>query len=440
MPEREPIVVSRIIPREVNSGLLDSRATPGETTRGWYTADGAGMEAQNLPAGTSQKTHSGKCGSWAIMTECSGEQAHKFVKRLVCGLEWCPECGKDGSPAHLRRIARWLPKARQIRDMGYLVIEFPDDFRMSLLNKDLLKVMADKTIKVLAGKRMGRRGRVGGYFSRGLLRWHWFGDICTHEKRKSDNLVVCKLSGKVCPNKHKTECPKFVNSGKFNPHLNILVDGEYLDNLDDIKQSLRAGLGVPDLIVRYNYCDTPAQKYHKVRYITRATFTNYDWSPELADVLYKFRNIRWWGKWDGGPEWDIHRVDDEQADIKALEALEKLGSGICPICGSPLCKWTKAFNSTYIEIWQAEEIGNTGYYTIPDRQFSGVELTPDEILRLDRIKPEKHDLKHSIGGHYVPSMVADVRWSEFLAQHRRFIDNYKWWNEVEPLYEDEDMS
>ena len=44
---------------------------------------------------------------------------------------------------------------------------------------------------------MGRRGRVGGYFKRGVLRWHWFGD-------------------KV--------------PGKWNPHANVVVDSGYIEN------------------------------------------------------------------------------------------------------------------------------------------------------------------------------------------------------------------
>ena len=121
-------------------------------------------------------------------------------------------------------------------------------------------------VDILAGKRCGRRGRVGGYFERGLVRWHWYG-----EKRP----------------------------GKWNPHLNVLVDGGHLDKkvLKNIKAELRSTLNVPDLIVHYSYFDKPGQIVQKARYVTRATFTNESWNYYMANELYNFRNMRWWGKW-----------------------------------------------------------------------------------------------------------------------------------------------
>ncbi|GAI73676.1 unnamed protein product, partial [marine sediment metagenome] len=54
---------------------------------------------------------------WFIAGEC--ENGHRFAKELVCGKEWCSVCGEDGSTAHMRRFARWLPKAQQLEVMGY---------------------------------------------------------------------------------------------------------------------------------------------------------------------------------------------------------------------------------------------------------------------------------------------------------------------------------
>ncbi|GAI72486.1 unnamed protein product, partial [marine sediment metagenome] len=132
-------------------------------------------------------------------------------------------------------MARLLPKLQQISSLGYLVIEFPEFNRYLgerglnpdpedavgwCRNKQDLRATTTTVVEVLAGKRMGRRGRVGGFFPRGLVCWHWFGD---------------KLPG------------------KWNPHLNVAVDGARLEPqlLEAIKAELRAALHVPDLIVHY---------------------------------------------------------------------------------------------------------------------------------------------------------------------------------------------
>jgi len=127
-----------------------------------------------------------RCGSWVMVSECSTGDAH-YGKKIYCGKEWCPVCSQEKSPAHNRRIARVLPKVMQMYQMGYLVIEFPIIYRKSgrrqlvasgrwTYSKNDLRDTTKKIVEVLAGKRTKRTRRVGGIFSRGLLRWHWFGD------------------------------------------------------------------------------------------------------------------------------------------------------------------------------------------------------------------------------------------------------------------------
>ncbi|GAI05908.1 unnamed protein product, partial [marine sediment metagenome] len=268
---------------------------------------------------------------------------------------------------------------------------------------------------VLAGKSRGEYGRVDGYFSRGLGRWHWFG-----EKRP----------------------------GKWNPHLNVLVDVQRLSEqkreavqaavdqrkeelradkqtkkvgkelrgiefyekgisgylpaplLKAIQADLRVALNVPDLIVHYSYCDKPGQIIQKVRYITRATFLDYEWNPYMADELFDFRNVRWWGNWKGDPVWQLNQVEGE--DVSGLGAVTNLQKGVCSDCGRPLkvlyhnpkgkpVHWTKAVDSVYLGLWGAEEIAGSGYYRIPHRQFTGEFLSAPELLRLEQLRVKARD-------------------------------------------------
>lgn len=344
-----------------------------------------------------------KCGSLATFTECeTGE--HHFAKKILCGKDWCPECGKKHSQAHNRRISRWLPKIQQLEMVGYLVIEYPDRYRKIKelsYSKDGLRYSTDKIIEVIAGKRMGRRGRVGGFAKRGLLRWHWYGDICVNAQKNK-----CKFTGKTCP---KARCDKFVNNGKWNPHANVLIDADYIPwaELRELKSALKQALGCPDLIVNYSYVATPAQIYHKLEYVTRPTFLKYSWNTRMANELGRtwdyenektigaFINSRYWGKWDDAPAWEPTEQIKEEAEQLASKEINSIGSGICPKCFKPLKKWRKPVNIRWLDIWGAVELGNTGYYTIPSSipWKEDVDLSYEEALRLERLWLKRLDTK-----------------------------------------------
>ena len=321
------------------------------------------------------------CGKWAVLAQCSSGK-HHFAKKILCGKEWCPVCGENGSAVHKRRQARLLPKVQQLSQLGYWVIEWPEVYRHIgrrglhsdpddvvgwCYNKKDLRDTTTAIVDVLAGKRMGRRGRVGGYFDRGIPRWHWFGD---------------KLPG------------------KWNPHENVLVDGGHLEpeRLEQIKADLRAALNCPDLIVHYSYCRTPGEMVQKVRYVTRATFRNYDWDPYMAEELWRFRNTRWWGKWDAEPVWELTQAEAEGEDIASLELVSRLKDGKCPDCGLPLkvtghnhktgkpVMWSRPVDSTYLLVWGAAQIADTGYYRIPHQEWGGYSLSPETLLRLNEMK------------------------------------------------------
>ncbi|MBU1067845.1 hypothetical protein KKE60_08665 [Patescibacteria group bacterium] len=175
--------------------------------------------------------------------------------------------------------------------------------------------------------------------------------------------------------------------GKYNPHFNILVDSGHLELelLETIKAELRSALNCPELIVHYSYFDKPGQIVQKARYVTRATFTDYDWSPYMANELFNFRNQRWWGSWKGEAVWQLAEaaVEGEDVDGLGLQAVSKLQDGVCPDCGQPLkvlyhnhktgkpVIWAGLVDSTYLDIWRAEEIAGSGYYRIPHREWSG---------------------------------------------------------------------
>jgi hypothetical protein len=370
-------------------GGSNCQATPGVTT---WVVNGKGLAGDPegvIPCQHHHKTqdpllHTCADTSWIVLGECQNEAGKFFAKRIYCGKEWCPVCGQQRSRAHNRRIARVLPKAMQIQTMGYFVIEFPDRYRKIITwvySKIALIMASSKIVEVLAGKRMGRRGRVGGFFSRGLLRWHWFGD-------------------KV--------------KGKWNPHANVLVDGAFIDNdkLEEIKAALRQALHCKDLIVHYSYCELPAQKFQRVEYITRATFRQYEWCPYMANQLWGFRNQRWWGSWKGEQVWSAD--PDQEADLLAADALE---GGRCPDCGGQLV-WTKPISAAWLVSWEAEEIGTTGYYRLPVKAFEGDQLTPADIMRLDNMKELR-----------IVAVLASMReklipWQELLAYMEGEADDY----------------
>ena len=410
------------------------------------------------------------CGGWAVVSECSTGK-HHFAKKLLCGKEWCGPCGEDNSGAHKRRQARILPKLQQVRRLGYLVIEWPEWARhigQGGISPDLdggehvagwvyskvdLRATTNMVVEVLAGKRCGRRGRVGGYFGRGIHRWHWFGDELPGKWNPHLNVLVDfdslyserRQSVQSAIIRRKVELQLYlvmpylrdwVSKYVSEPEEGYLVEDTitgrkawknsekkarrelrgiacyeagtsgYMPKplLEAIQAALRAALLVPDLIVHYSYFDRPGQIVQKARYVTRATFRHYGWNEYMADELWNFRNIRWWGDWKDlkvHPEaavWQLADAEKEGEDVNGLEAVASLQSGICPDCGQPLkvlhrnpktgkpvC-WTRPVDSVYLGLWQAQEISGTGYYRIPHREWTGCSFSPGELLRREEME------------------------------------------------------
>jgi len=276
-----------------------------------------------------------ECAKWAMSGRC--ESGHIFLKKLNCGIEWCPWCGQENSWIHERRIGRWLPKLQKMKSVGYFVIELPLESRAKLRSKEALEDF---------GKEAKRIFKTRLDYDRGLRRWHFFGD---------DNPEV----------------------RGYNPHLNILVDGGYLsyDRLEFVKSVLRSELNEPDLIVHYEYRATIPEMMHSLRYVTRATFLDYCWDPELAEAIRGFKNQQVWGNWKKYETlWTLDSDD-------RTEAVAKLESGLCPCCGKPIV-WDKGVvTSLMIDVCNAVDIGG-GYYQVPDKDPPDPLLTKEDFKRL----------------------------------------------------------
>jgi hypothetical protein len=213
--------------------------------------------------------------------------------------------------------------------MGYFVFTIPMEKRQLYRTKRQLNKL---TKQLTAGDKsnhiVGLLKSVG--FERGLCRWHWFGD----------------------------------KSVKFNPHLNVIVDGSYLSpvQLDAIKTAWAGILGVEVADVFYEYTDKPGKMMHIVQYVTRATFHKLEWDEWLAAHIYNFRGMRAWGKWNGEAAWEVHGEDK-------LPEVAELESGICPVCKQPIHWQGKPLVMPWLKAWAdagvAKQLG-AGYWRLPD--------------------------------------------------------------------------
>ncbi|GAJ15788.1 unnamed protein product, partial [marine sediment metagenome] len=206
-------------------------------------------------------------------------------KRLVCGREWCPICGKDDSEHHKRRIARLVDRVFSMDSVGYFVFEVPLAQRGYFEDVGMLRAAS-----LYLGKMLKREG-----FSKAVRRWHFYGKAKVTEAKK------LKLD-------------------KYHPHLNVLCDvtGRWADwdscsdvgtgyiELELIKRIrglwsawLRENTDNVYRVapVHYEFSDEPGQIWHWVRYITRSTFKALtDSNRHIASDLFQFNNVSWWGQ------------------------------------------------------------------------------------------------------------------------------------------------
>lgn len=264
---------------------------------------------------------------WFVPGEC--EDGHRYGKEIFCGKEWCSICGEDGSKAHNRRFVRWLSKIQQFKSMGYFVFTIPETLRCKFTDKKSLTRLAGRVQELLKSH---------GY-SRGLRRWHFFGD----------------------------------KSKKWHPHLNVLVDGTFIapDKLAKIKADYARLLNTDIVDVHYRYHRTPGTMVHSLKYVTRATFRDWAWEPEIALEIRRFRNMVPWGgrdRWNDEPEWDLGDLDSEgekKVEGMDIRAVDSLSRGICPVCGKPV-KWGEALPFSLLDIIEDRIDFGVGYWRLPD--------------------------------------------------------------------------
>jgi len=285
-----------------------------------------------------------KCGLWAIVGEC--ENGHRFATRLFCEKPYCPICRDI---IHHRKIARLLPEAQQLLPAGYWVIRPPNELQVWYLNRGGRRCFIRAVIKAL--KSLG--------YLRGLIFIHYFGDDPT----------------------------------KYAFHLNVLVDGGYLEPevLEELKRKLRRLIYPQSVIkrwgdtlaVHYSFKPTQAQVYQALEYCTKPTFTQLEGNEQLADSIRGEHTIRRWGKWDEEPKWQLSRND------RKLQSLVSLEQGKCPECGKPI-KWSKRSIPFVLVLAQGGSQITAGYYTLPPiRPPPAQRRQPTNLIELPDSDPRK---------------------------------------------------
>lgn len=222
------------------------------------------------------------CPAWVTLAECN--QGHQFAKELLCGKEWCCTCGQDWSSSHQRRFARWLPKAKQLSQAGYLVITFPVKYRYRLRSKDALSNFRNKIIHYLKSHGI----------SRGLVRWHFFGG----------------------------------NSISFHPHLNLILDSGRLSKrfLTTLRLYLQSVLDISNIVFHYSFVTEIPKIIHILKYVTRSTFKVKSWDEFFADELYNFRNQTSFGSWKDPEIWP------KSIDLSKFDHIISIQNKECPLC------------------------------------------------------------------------------------------------------------
>lgn len=316
-----------------------------------------------------------------------------FAKELYCGAEWCPICGGRDSAVHKRRFASWLPKARQVKNLGLMVIEWPLASRNKVRSRRELEAAGKIAVAVLNGNYELKKRRSAGmvrngeaaelkvkYFSRGMRRWHYFGDV-------DAELEQLHLKFETIGGDPPADLP--AAAVKSNVHLNVLLDSGYIPKswLKHVVYNLREALNEPKLIVHYGYTKEPGRMVHMLKYTTRATFKDIAWDEWLAGQLYGFRNMRSWGVWRDEPVWSL---DDLPADAKKevegvnYAAVESLGRSICYKDGLPIT-WSKPRPISELYNMPLKVELGAGYYELPSVKPPEVRLSEGLLMYARRL-------------------------------------------------------
>lgn len=235
------------------------------------------------------------CNASGYLVGQNQSKSSVFFKKIFCGKEWCPCCGDNMSIAHGRRISRVYDKMMNLGTLGYLVVTTPQSLRKEFLNVEILKDFKNYI------KRKLKRDFPG---SAGIIRYHWAGDDET----------------------------------TYKPHINVLFNHAWIEahDLENFRHDLKFWFKktfklseeeTPEANIYYNYTSDPAKKFHRIKYITRATLRNFE-SQELKDFFYKdmknFKNTLLFGTFEKSAE----PLKDAAAKV--------YNKNICPYTNEPI--------------------------------------------------------------------------------------------------------
>ena len=239
-----------------------------------------------------------------------------YSKKVLCGKEWCPECGQKDSVIHQRRVARWFDKIISTDELGHMVVTTPREVRHLMLDQNILRAFRQYVKRYL--QRMGEK--------KGAIRYHWAGDC------------------KYCQGEGCEDCKFTGSKRKFYPHLHIMHGMGYIhpEKLKKMKVDLknwmqnRFNIKLKYNVVVYNsFTRDDAQKIFWLKYNTRATWRHYD--KKVISVIKGFRTSTTFGKWEIDLELVKKREEEEGSKIMDVNKLEK---GNCICCNKPL-KWER---------------------------------------------------------------------------------------------------
>lgn len=366
---------------EVPSGGLDGGPE-------WPPIDGADLTYSPYPdyeanvpidlAEFRQLVHvTAACGRYSSQGRC--ESGAEFRKILLCRREWCATCGAEWSDAHRRRFTAWLGKLQTFARLGYIVVTLPESHRPR--TKAELTAVGALVVEVMKDFR----------FTRGLRRWHYFGDLWVAlwqqlepHMKKGD---AQRKYGDWTPDQARAVGV----TPTWHPHLNIVVDGEgvprkreaFAEWALEMRTELSDKLGC-EVNFHYEFAEAAAQKVHIGKYITRATFLDCEWDHRMARQIRGFDNAQIWGSrksWDVEQVWQMSQVDDsgEPAEVTVAPELEKLVTGTCPCCDGDV-KWFAIERTSAYRGRILDDYGG-GYYRVQRDVFDRWDWTiaPDEV-------------------------------------------------------------
>jgi len=318
-----------------------------------------GTVARNVSGEDELRNGRARCGSHGVVGRCS--EGHAVQARMMCGREWCPDCGGHNGPAHKKRLARSWPKVwglirgkvgRNPAGSGVLVrwiFTLPLAVRWQFADRKRLDAWWAKIRELM---------KASGYRV-GLSAVHWFGDgLCPDCGGKVSH---SRSGGYRCKPEGRAGCGWVgdapVPDTTFNPHFEVLTQGEGQADLAPVKVAYEkwvcrvtgyrgpwgknpwvhfyqpAGPGVSP-----GDCETDrvsdAEFAFLITYIYRPTIlaAHVRAHPWLPRLLHGCHYQRPWGRWSED-EKDSGPAKSETGPAAAPTVADaRVSEGCCPDC------------------------------------------------------------------------------------------------------------